>query len=85
MNNSFQDYLEDNKMFNFEGSGGLRNLTKICQELGYKESGFKFGSPIEEFLSDNPGAIEAILEFIEENFEEEFQYEEEKEEIEDEN
>jgi len=40
------------------GSPGKQVVKHI---LGHQ---FKFGSPLEHFLSDNPGAIEAVLEWI---------------------
>lgn len=61
-----QRWLSANKMYNWEGDSGLKNLEKLCQALGYSRSGFQFGDPIHAFLSDNSGAVEKILEFIEE-------------------
>jgi hypothetical protein len=52
------------KGLSFEGTTGVRNLETIAKTLGYNESGFRYGTPIESFLSDNPGAIEAIVEWI---------------------
>lgn len=45
---------------------GLRLLNKLCADMGYHPHQFEHGSPFEEFISDNPGVIEAILEWIEE-------------------
>ena len=61
---TLQRFLDANKIYHFEGDGGLKNLTLICETLGYRESGFRWGTPIEQFLSDNPGAQEKIIEFI---------------------
>ena len=39
-----------------EGERGVRNLENLVSNLGYMH--------IEEFLADNPGAVEAIVEFV---------------------
>ena len=59
-------WQRQNRAHRFEGDGGLENLEKLFEALGYKRTGFRFGEVIEVFLSDNPGAVEAILEWIEE-------------------
>ena len=46
-----------------EGETGVRNLETICETLGYGE-GFMRGRAIEEFLQDNPGAVEGLFNFI---------------------
>lgn len=51
-------FIEQNKLFNMEGSTGLRNLDKIVNVIGYEN--------IDEFLMDNPGAIEGIISFVRE-------------------
>lgn len=61
-----QEYFDQNKMYCFEGDRGLENLNTLCADLGYEESQFKFGSPLEQFLYDNSGAINAITDWIEE-------------------
>lgn len=48
----------------FEGESGVANFEKVCEAIGYKETGFRYGSPIESFLCDNPGCIEAMLDWI---------------------
>lgn len=59
-------WCEQNKAYSFEGDSGLAKMEKLVGVLGYTGSGFKFGSPIEQFLSDNPGACSKIVEFISE-------------------
>lgn len=61
-----EKFIDDNKLYHFEGDRGVGNLEKIVKEIGYEGHGFKHGTPIEAFLSDNPGAIEALLEWIKE-------------------
>lgn len=62
-----EEYKEQEKMYSFEQESGVEKLNKICSAIGYKETGFRYGSPLEEFLQDNSGAMEAILAWIEEN------------------
>ena len=66
MDSPVDRWLEEHKFYSFEGERGLERLNEFCSALGYKESGFKFGSPLEEFLQDNPGAIEALLDWVRE-------------------
>lgn len=64
INELFEKYLEDNKMYHFEGTDGVRHLDNLCASFGYTSGQFIGASPIMNFLADNPGAMEAILEFI---------------------
>ena len=57
------DTYMDNFFFRFEGEQGVRNLETMCETLGYG-SGFMRGRAIEEMLADNPGAVEAVAEFL---------------------
>jgi len=47
-----------------EGDGGCEILEALFETLGYRNNGFRFGGPIEQFLSDNPGAQEALVNWI---------------------
>ena len=60
-------FIEENQIYSFEGDSGISNLNKICSALGYKESGFRYGSSLETFLSDNSGACDAIVDWIRDN------------------
>jgi len=62
-----EEYRDQNKMWNLEGDSGLKNFNKLCEAIGYKENQFRSRSPLEVFLSDNPGAIERLVGFIAEN------------------
>lgn len=62
-NELFDTYCEKNRMFHFEGERGVQHLTQVVETLGYGE-GWMRGRAIEDFLTDNPGAIEAVMEFI---------------------
>lgn len=70
---SLSDFLNEHKLFSFEGESGVKKLEVVLNEIGYKESGFAYGSAVENFLQDNPGAIQAILDFIEEHYEDDFE------------
>lgn len=52
----FDDYCEQEKLWRTEGSQGYRNLLKVTDAIGYRH--------LTEFFEDNPGAIEAIFNFI---------------------
>lgn len=51
-----QTYMDQQKMYNFEGSRGVRNLKEITRAIGY--------SSLDAFLEDNSGAIEAIVNWL---------------------
>lgn len=46
-----------------EGQAGLNSLERLVRILGYG-TGFMQNRPVEDFLLDNPGAIEAMLDFV---------------------
>ena len=61
-------YIDHNRMYHFEGCSGVKNLEKLLRDMGYDRGGQFLGDwPIHNFLSDNPGAIQALIEFIQEN------------------
>lgn len=70
----FDAYLDQENLYRTEGEQGFNNLCMIANALGYKDV-MGFGSlpngahvgDFMEFLSDNPGAVEAIHEWIREN------------------
>jgi len=59
-----EEYTDQESIHRYEGNQGLDNLNKICHAIGYRGHGFKYGSSLEEFLGDNPGACEAIIEWL---------------------
>lgn len=74
-------FLSANELYSLEGRRGLESLALLCGNLGYKDSlnnygqfhqktptGFHDGrlGDIFEFLEDNPGAIEAIVNWVDE-------------------
>lgn len=55
----FDTYLDQKRMWHFEGDRGVRDLTKIVRTVcGYTD--------LHQFLVDNSGAVEAIVNWIRE-------------------
>ena len=50
-----------------EGSSAVKKLGELCGDLGYNKGQFIGANPILNFLADNSGAIDALLEFIAES------------------
>jgi hypothetical protein len=50
--------------FRTEGCSGVRNLEKICRDLGYRHGQFIGEHYIANFLADNPAAIEMLFKYI---------------------
>lgn len=72
-----------------EGNRGFQDLCRLAEELHYGGYGFPqqlqnnngtFVSSLINFLEDNPGAIQAIYDWIDENYDEELSEEEEEDE-----
>jgi hypothetical protein len=65
------EYQDEKKMHCHEGSRGVENLCRLVNTMGYQDAMHRgqfaqdgcHGDLI-EFLSDNPGAIEAIINWI---------------------
>lgn len=49
-------WIDANKAYSFEGQKGVSHLTDLVKQLGY--------SNLDEFLSDNSGCLEAMVEWI---------------------
>ena len=60
--NIVEQYM-DNFFRTTEGESGVRCLEEMCETLGYGE-GYMRGRAIEEMLADNPGAVEAVANFL---------------------
>ena len=71
-----QQYLDKNRIYCFEMEQGIRSLNQICAELGYKEEGFRYGSSFEQFIQDNPGCCEKIIEWITEQLDHDSEWKE---------
>lgn len=59
-------FIEDNNL-RFEGESAVESLNKITNQLGYREESYRNGTSLEEFLKDNPGCCQAIIQWIIEN------------------
>lgn len=64
-------YMDENELYRLEGRRGVENFAKVCRVLGYKDfssygqmQGGACLGDIFEFLGDNPGCTEAMLEWI---------------------
>lgn len=58
-----REFIGENRL-NFEGDNGVENLETVAKAIGYRGHGYRYGTPLEEFLSDNPGAQRAILDWL---------------------
>lgn len=58
------EYMYQNKFHHFEGSTGVKRLQKLVTNMNPDYSGRFSGNSIIDFLEDNPGAIEAITNWI---------------------
>jgi len=57
-----QRYMEDNKMYCMEGERGVKHMETVIENVcGYTSI---FCGVLENFFADNPGAIEAVIEWI---------------------
>ena len=61
------DYLNAMEIHCLEGERGIAALNTLCRDLGYKDEGFRNGTSLEEFLKDNSGCCDAIVEWITEH------------------
>jgi hypothetical protein len=61
--NTLDQYIEQEDIWQLEGEQGVRNLKEIISTIGY--SGY--GGVLENFLADNSGCIEAMIEWIKNN------------------
>ena len=63
MTEKIYKYIEAKGFSNFEGDRGVEQFSKICEDLGYTDY---MSTSIHAFLADNSGALEAILQWIDE-------------------
>lgn len=57
MENEINNWIEANRVWSFEGDSGVRRFGKLVKDMGDYNS-------IEEFLADNSGAIQAVIEWM---------------------
>lgn len=70
----FDNWADKNNGYSLEGSAGLKNLCRYVRTLGYKDdfnqlqlSSDACVGDLLLFLEDNPGAIEAMLDWVDDN------------------
>lgn len=51
-----QKYLDTKEFYSFEGERGVTRFETLVNDLGY--------NTIEEFLADNPGVLDTIIDWI---------------------
>ena len=56
-------WRNQNKVWSLEGDSGLKKLEELFKVVGYGHQ-FRFGDPIQHFLSDCSGACEALVEYF---------------------
>lgn len=86
MTTRIEEFCDRNKINRFENDKGVQNLCKIAREIGYRDP-YHMGQfahdgaygDLVEFLRDNPGAQEALYEFMCDNLDEELEEEPEGE------
>jgi hypothetical protein len=59
-----EEFCDQERLYSFEGDSGLQQFEKVLEAIGYKAHSFRFGDLIGTFLSDNPGAVTALIEWI---------------------
>lgn len=59
-------FCEQNRIYRFDGERGVENLVTILRAIGYNESPYQGNSTavLVNFLADNSGATEAIINWI---------------------
>jgi len=58
-----QNFISEEKL-HFEGESAIKSLNKITEQLGYEKQSYQDGTSLEEFLKDNSGCCQAIIEWI---------------------
>lgn len=56
MSELIEKYCDQEKMYHFEGGRGVNNFEKIASVLGYRNMDY--------FLEDNPGCLEAMIQWL---------------------
>ena len=63
LSNTLDQYMDQEDLWSLEGERGVRNLKNVLTTIGYDG----YGGVLDNFLADNSGCIEAIIEWIKEN------------------
>lgn len=60
LEDKLQEYLTAKKFFHFEGARGVERLETVLNEV----CGYGHWHPLQMFLEDNPGCVEAMLQWV---------------------
>ena len=79
MSDAASRFLDQEGIYSIDGRSGLENLALLCKGLGYEDTLNQYGQFVKErtgqygqlgdifeFLEDNPGAIQAIFDWVDE-------------------
>src|SRR5277367_3873404 len=65
MNQLIEQWYDENFSNCIEGFSGVKKLENLCNAIGYEKGDFLGQNmALTNFLADNPGAIEAVIEWI---------------------
>ena len=59
-----QEYRDHKRVQCMEGSSGCQNLCKLVRAMGYRDAMNRQYGDLIKFFEDNPGAIEAVIDWI---------------------
>lgn len=60
MQDKLQKYMDQNRFYHFDGDRGVQRLETVLSEV----CGYGPYNTLQMFLEDNPGAIEAMLQWV---------------------
>ena len=63
LSNTLDQYIDQEELWSLEGERGVRNLKNVLTTIGYDG----YGGVLDNFLADNSGCIDAIIEWIKDN------------------
>ena len=64
MDELVEAFVEHNRFYCMEGNQGVSRFTQLVAAIGYNHQSGDYGHPILNFLADNSGAIEKLMEWI---------------------
>lgn len=60
-----EQWRKENRAYSMEGTSGVNKFQKLCEAIGYKKGNFLGDEmAILNFLSDNSGAIDALIQWM---------------------
>lgn len=64
MDELVEAFVEHNRFYCMEGNQGVSRFAQVVSAIGYNHQSGDYGHPILNFLADNSGAIEKLMEWI---------------------